>query len=132
LAGWVKAMRSIYLTNVKLGPILQKLIDGEKKLQDGQIQLDKLNREKDECEKKCSKLQKEAEECLKKKEETQVNLELNKQRLVRANKLLSGLKDEKSRWGEEVVRMAEESKFLVGNCIIAAGMMSYGGPFDST
>ena len=28
--------------------------------------------------------------------------------------------------------MAEESKFLVGNCIIAAGMMSYGWPFDST
>jgi len=125
-------MRSIYLTNVKLAPILQKLTDGEKKLQDGQTQLDKLNREKDECEKKCSKLQREAEECLKKKEETQVNLELNKQRLVRANKLLSGLKDEKSRWGEEVVRMAEESKYLIGNCMIAAGMMSYGGPFDST
>lgn len=132
LAGWVKAMRSIYLTNVKLAPILQKLTDGEKKIQDGQMQLDKLNREKDECEKKCSKLQREAEECLKKKEETLVNLELNKQRLVRANKLLSGLKDEKSRWGEEVVRMAEESKYLIGNCMIAAGMMSYGGPFDST
>lgn len=28
--------------------------------------------------------------------------------------------------------MAEESKFLVGNCIIAAGIMSYGWPFDST
>ena len=76
---------------------MQKLIDGEKKLQDGQIQLNKLNREKYECEKKCSKLQKEAEECLKKKDETQVNLELNKQRLVLANKLLSRLKDEKLR-----------------------------------
>ena len=97
MAGWVKAMRSINLTNVKLGIIMQKLIDGEKKLQDGQIQLNKLNREKYECEKKCSKLQKEAEECLKKKDETQVNLELNKQRLVRANKLLSRLKDEKLR-----------------------------------
>jgi len=90
-------MRSINLTNVKLGIIMQKLIDGEKKLQDGQIQLNKLNREKYECEKKCSKLQKEAEECLKKKDETQVNLELNKQRLVLANKLLSRLKDEKLR-----------------------------------
>jgi len=57
---------------------------------------------------------------------------LNKQRLVRANKQLSRLKDEKSRWGEEVVRMAEESKFLVGNCIIAAGMMNHGWPFDRT
>ena len=47
-------MRSINLTNVKLGIILQNLIDGEKKLQDDQIQLDKLNREKYECEKKCS------------------------------------------------------------------------------
>jgi len=39
---------------------------------------------------------------MKKKEETQQNLELNKLRLVRANKLLSGLKDEKNRWTEEV------------------------------
>ena len=100
-------MRSIYLTKNKLGPILQKLIDCEKKQQDGQIQLDKLNRKKYECEKKCSKLQKEAEECLKKKEETWVNLELNKQRLVRVNKQLSELKDEKSRRGEELFRMAD-------------------------
>ena len=57
---------------------------------------------------------------------------MNKQRLVRANKQLSVLKDEKSRRGEEVVRMAEESKFLVGNCIIAAGMMNHGWPFDRT
>ena len=107
MAGWVKTMRTINLTNVKLGIILQKLIDGEKKLQDDQIQLDKLNREKYECEKKCSKLQKEAEECLKKKEETWVNLELNKKRLVRVNKQLSVLKDEKSRRGEEIFRMED-------------------------
>ena len=132
MAGWVKTMRTINLTNVKLGIILQKLIDGEKKLQDDQIQLDKLNREKYECEKKCSKLQKEAEECLKNKKETQVNLELNKQRLVRVNKQLSVLKDEKSRRGEELFRMEDQSKFLVCNCIIAAGMMNHGGPFDRT
>ena len=64
--------------------------------------------------------------------ETQVNLELNKQRLVLANKLLSRLKDEKLRQREEVLRMAEDCKFLVGNCIIAAGMMNYSGTFDST
>lgn len=103
-------MRSIYLTNLKLAPILQKLSEGEKKLAEGQGLLDKLNKEKDECESKCTKLQTEAEDCMKKKEETQMNLELNKLRLVRANKLLSGLKDEKSRWTEEVKRLVTEGK----------------------
>jgi len=51
--------------------------------------------------------------------------------LVRANKLLSGLKDEKNRWSDEVKRLRYEEQFLIGNCIIAAGMISYGGPFDS-
>ena len=44
LAGWVKAMRSIYLTKVKLAPILQEKVEGEKKLDDGKIKLEKLTK----------------------------------------------------------------------------------------
>lgn len=104
LAGWVRAMKSIYETNVMLAPILAQLSEGEKKLGEGQKLLDKLNKEKEECEAKCSKLKSDAEECQKKKEETQNNLEMNKLRLVRAKKLLGGLADEKARWEGEVKR----------------------------
>jgi len=38
------------------------------------------------------------------KKKTEDELQANKQRLVRANKLLGGLADEKARWLEEVKR----------------------------
>lgn len=42
LGGWIKAMRSIYLTNVKLEPIISKQKDAAEKLSKGQDGLDKL------------------------------------------------------------------------------------------
>eukprot|EP00801_Mesodinium_rubrum_P000083 Mrub_00083.p1 GENE.Mrub_00083~~Mrub_00083.p1 ORF type:complete len:1986 (+),score=436.27 Mrub_00083:724-5958(+) len=131
LAGWVKAMRSIYLTNVKLAPILQKQAEGTKKLAEGKAFLEKLKKEELDCEEKCKKLKLDAEECLKEKEKTQYLLELNKARLIRAQKLLTGLKEEKTRWNEEVKQLNNDKKYLIGNCVLAAAMMSYGGPFDS-
>lgn len=117
-------MRSIYLTNVKLAPILQRQAEGEKKLIEGKAFLDKLKKEEEDCERKCEQLLVDAKKCQKEKEETQVKLEQNKARLIRANKLLTGLKDEKTRWNEEVKRLLNETKFLIGNCVLAAAMMS--------
>jgi len=95
-------MRSIYLTNVKLKPILEKLFEGEQKLAEGQATLDQLNSEKQEAERICKELNDEAAECQAYKEKIANNLALNKQRLVRATKLLSGFQDEKERWTEDV------------------------------
>jgi len=86
------------------------MAEGEKKLQEGKAFLDKLKKEEEDCEKKCEQLQDEARKCQKEKEETQVKLEQNKMRLIRANKLLSGLREEKTRWNEEVKRLMSETK----------------------
>jgi len=103
-------MRSIYLTNVKLAPILQRMAEGEKKLQEGKTFLDKLKKEEEDCEKKCEQLLIDARSCQKEKEETQFKLEQNKMRLIRAQKLLNGLREEKTRWMEEVKRLDAETK----------------------
>lgn len=124
LAGWVKAMKAIYVTNVKLKPILEKLAEGEQMLIEGQALLDKLNNEKNDCEQKCDRLFKEAQACQQRKEEVANNLEMNKQRLIRATKLLSGLKDEKERWTNEVSTLNANINFLIGNCVIASGVLS--------
>jgi len=44
--------------------------------------------------------------------------------LVRANRLLTGLREEKTRWNEEVKRLMSETKYLIGNSVLAAAMMS--------
>lgn len=52
-------------------------------------------------------------------------------KLVRAEKMIGGLEGEKTRWTETVALLGEQQDLLVGDCLIAAGMVSYAGPFTS-
>jgi dynein heavy chain len=51
--------------------------------------------------------------------------------LERANKIISGLEGEKTRWTLTVEVLSKEFGLLIGNCLIAAGMIAYGGPFTA-
>jgi len=59
------------------------------------------------------------------------NIEDCGKKLIRAEKMISGLEGEKVRWTSTVARLTEEQGFLTGDCLIAAGMVSYAGPFIS-
>ena len=52
-----------------------------------------------------------------------------KKKLERAEKLISGLEGEKVRWIETVKVLGKRKDLLVGDCLIAAGMVSYSGSF---
>jgi len=52
-------------------------------------------------------------------------------KLERASKIMDGLAGEKQRWLETVARLGEEYEYLIGNSLIAAGMIAYSGPFTA-
>jgi dynein heavy chain len=52
-------------------------------------------------------------------------------KLIRAEKMISGLEGEKIRWTETVKSLGEKQSLLIGDCLVAAGMVSYAGPFTS-
>jgi dynein heavy chain len=52
-------------------------------------------------------------------------------KLIRAEKMISGLEGEKVRWTDTVKTLGERQTLLVGDCLIAAGMVSYAGPFTA-
>lgn len=52
-------------------------------------------------------------------------------KLSRAGKIIEGLAGEKQRWTETVQELGKEYELLVGNSLIAAGMVAYGGAFTS-
>jgi dynein heavy chain, axonemal len=52
-------------------------------------------------------------------------------KLERASKLITGLEGEKIRWTQEVFNYGESFKKLPGNCLLAAGMVGYSGPFTA-
>jgi len=61
----------------------------------------------------------------------QAQLDDSSTKLGRANKILGGLAGEKTRWTETVARLSSEQGFLIGNCLIGAGMVAYSGAFTS-
>jgi dynein heavy chain, axonemal len=52
-------------------------------------------------------------------------------KLERAGKIIDGLAGEKQRWTDTVARLSGEYEYLVGNSLIAAGMVAYSGPFTA-
>jgi len=54
---------------------------------------------------------------------------LTEARLIRAEKLVSGLSSESERWNVRAEELEGDLKNLIGNIIISAGYISYLGPF---
>jgi len=79
--------------------------------------LEALNTEMSELIAKAAKLEKDLDDC--------------KKKLVRADKMITGLADSKGRWEVTVKELTESKELIIGNCLIAAGMVSYAGPFIS-
>ena len=53
-----------------------------------------------------------------------------KARLGMAERLVGGLSSENDRWGKEIDNLRESSTTLIGDCMLAAGFVSYVGSFD--
>lgn len=52
-------------------------------------------------------------------------------KMMRATKMIGGLAGEKTRWISTVASLKADKVFIVGNSLIAAGMLCYAGPFIS-
>jgi dynein heavy chain len=52
-------------------------------------------------------------------------------KLDRAGKIIKGLAGEKERWTLTVAKLTKDYSYLIGNCLVAAGMMAYSGAFTA-
>jgi len=103
--------------NEKLAIVRASLAEKRKKLKEVEEKIDALERmfkEKKELE---ASLQAKIDDC--------------NAKLGRASKIIAGLAGEKTRWTETVARLSTEYSFLIGNCLVAAGMVAYSGPFTA-
>jgi len=93
------------------------LAEKRKKLKEVEDKIEGLERmfaEKKELE---ASLQAQIDDCYKK--------------LERAGKIIAGLAGEKTRWTETVARLTSEYTYLIGNCLVGAGMVAYAGAFTA-
>lgn len=78
---------------------------------------------------KLQKLNDEFEEMNSKKNDLERNIEICSQKLVRAEKLISGLGGEKDRWTQMAASLSNLYTNITGDVLLSAGVVAYLGAF---
>ena len=124
----------IYLYDVKkhLKPTEQKILKLRKELQVSEEALESLRTDLNLFQKKSEGLRNEFDQLNSERQSLEKKLNLNKLKLVNAQELGGLLKDEEIRWKNSVRELQLESKSIVGNVLISAGIMTYLGPLPES
>ncbi|KAF4757736.1 Dynein heavy chain 1, axonemal, partial [Perkinsus olseni] len=129
LCMWARAMFKYHHVARSVEPKRQKLMAAEEELSVTMGQLEAARAELKGVEDKLAKLEKDYNDAVAKQEQLKHDMEQCAVKLERANKLIGGLGGEKDRWTSNVKSLSEKYELLPGDALIAAGMVSYAGPF---
>uniref|UniRef100_A0A6I8PK36 Dynein axonemal heavy chain 3 n=1 Tax=Ornithorhynchus anatinus TaxID=9258 RepID=A0A6I8PK36_ORNAN len=129
LCKWVRAMEVYDRVAKVVAPKRERLREAEGKLE---VQMQKLNLKRAELklvEDRLQMLNEEFEDMNQRKRELEDNIELCSQKLIRAEKLISGLGGEKDRWTEAARLLGIRYINLTGDVLLSSGTVAYLGAF---
>uniref|UniRef100_A0A8C0MAC7 Dynein axonemal heavy chain 3 n=1 Tax=Canis lupus familiaris TaxID=9615 RepID=A0A8C0MAC7_CANLF len=129
LCKWVRAMEVYDRVAKVVAPKRERLREAEGKLD---IQMQKLNQKRAELklvEDRLQALNDDFEEMNTKKKTLEENIEICSQKLIRAEKLISGLGGEKDRWTEAARQLGIRYTNLTGDVLLSSGTVAYLGAF---
>ncbi|XP_009304459.3 dynein axonemal heavy chain 1 [Danio rerio] len=126
---WVRAMHVYHFVARAVEPKRQALQEAQEDLAVTQRILDDAKGKLAAVEEGIATLQAKYHECLAKRDELDAKCQLCENRLIRADKLIGGLADEKVRWSETVQQLEYMVNNVAGDVLLAAGYVAYLGPF---
>uniref|UniRef100_A0A8C9T0G9 Dynein axonemal heavy chain 1 n=1 Tax=Scleropages formosus TaxID=113540 RepID=A0A8C9T0G9_SCLFO len=126
---WVRAMHVYHFVARAVEPKRQALNEAQEDLALTQRILDNAKEKLTAVEEGIATLEAKYRDCLAKRDELENKCTLCEQRLVRADKLIGGLADEKVRWKETVQNLEYMVNNVSGDVLLAAGYVAYLGPF---
>ncbi|XP_030213444.1 dynein heavy chain 1, axonemal [Gadus morhua] len=126
---WVRAMHMYHFVARAVEPKRQALQGAQEDLEATQLILDDAKAKLSVVEEGITALQAKYHDCLAKRDELQAKCLLCEGRLVRADKLIGGLADEKVRWKETVKHLDYMVNNVSGDVLLSAGFVAYLGPF---
>lgn len=129
LGKWAKAIVEYSKIAENVAPLRKKVATLSKALDEQTAILKAKEEELAKEEAKVKKLEDDFQEAKEKMEALENGIQLCKARLVRAEKLTSGLKNEHGRWKESVAMLDDKITRLSGDIFIATAAISYYGPF---
>ena len=128
---WVNALTSLSAVEKIAKPLRAKAESLNAKKMEARKTLDEKRKQLKVIDDKIAGLEMDKKDLIEKEALLKKEISDCKKQLDNASKLVKGLESEKIRWGEDVTRLKERSTLLIGDCIVAAGMLAYAGPFTS-
>jgi dynein heavy chain len=128
---WTRAMYKYHFVAVGVEPKRVLLRQAQAELDECTEKLRLAQDRLRDVQMKIEKLEYDLRIAEEKLEELAADMKMCEIKLERAHKLIGGLGGEKARWGENVSKLTAELTLLPGDCIVAAGVVSYAGPFTS-
>ncbi|KAI9197259.1 dynein heavy chain and region D6 of dynein motor-domain-containing protein [Polychytrium aggregatum] len=132
LCMWVRAMETYGVIVRQVAPKREKLRVAQETLEKKQASLREAKGKLQEIQDKLIELKNQYDEKVALKEKLRKDSEETEIKLNRAEQLVSGLSGERDRWEQSIKNYDEAMRYLPGDCLMAAGFLSYAGPFNST
>ncbi|KAF1777676.1 P-loop containing nucleoside triphosphate hydrolase [Phytophthora cactorum] len=129
LCMWVHAMDVYSKVAKEVGPKKENLERMNQKLAEANAILSQKQEELRVVNENVATLERQCKDTLDEKDKLANDAAVTEKRLVRAEKLISGLSVEGARWKESVASLAEFILALIGDTFLAAACISYYGPF---
>ncbi|XP_060766195.1 dynein axonemal heavy chain 1 [Neoarius graeffei] len=126
---WVRAMHGYHFVARAVEPIRQALALAQEDLATTQAILKEAKEKLDAVEEGIAALEAKYQDCLAKRDDLENKCQLCENRLIRADKLIGGLADEKVRWSETVQHLNYLVDNVAGDVLLSAGYVAYLGPF---
>ncbi|XP_014779882.1 dynein axonemal heavy chain 10 isoform X2 [Octopus bimaculoides] len=130
LLKFVEAVMGYCEVAKEIKPKREKLARLEKTFHQAEKDLEKINREVAALEAKLKELAQNYEHAIYERQKLQEEADLMERRLIAADKLISGLSSENERWVKDLEQLNEKGIRLLGDCLLAAGFLSYVGAFS--
>jgi dynein heavy chain len=126
---WARAMYKYHFVAKEVEPKRIALAAANAELEETMAVLANAQATLKEVQDKVAALDKQFEAANAEKEALEAKKDNCEKKMARAHKLTGGLGGEKIRWGQIVKDTKFEMDFIAGDALIAAGMISYAGPF---
>lgn len=126
---WTHAMVCFHGVNKKVEPLRQRLAVAQEANREAQAKLQEAEDRLEEVARNLAAMEAKKESAEKEMEALEATVTKTELKLSRAAMLIDGLAGEKKNWTKTVNDLSENSKFLMGNMLAAAGQISYLGPF---
>ena len=130
LCTWVVNICNFNRIYVKVKPLMDSLEAARESKATALASLEAAEAKVAEVQVKLKLLGDKYEEAVKEKQEVENQAAALMTRADLAQRLVGGLASENVRWGEEIQKLRNSALTLTGDCMLAAGFVSYVGAFD--